>query len=266
MLLTIIAVAAVAVINIDDEWGKRLYSELEAEGGIKLTALSEKTMTDVSGCRITPRSGGVSYVLSDRRAEQSYTVSIPMPGEFNVMNSMCAAAACVDAGLTLRETVGALNTVKGVCGRAEVLYDGDYTVICDYAHTEDGLEKTLGALKPFVKGRFIVVFGAAGERDAGKRPAMGKCVSGYADIAVITSDNPRFEDPRSIIDQVRSGFEGNCEVYSYVDRLEAIKFAVSTAKSGDVIALCGKGHEEYQVIGDDYMHFSEHEIIKELCG
>ena len=166
----------------------------------------------------------------------------------------------------MREAVNGLNTVRGVCGRAEVLYDKDYTVICDYAHTEDGLEKTLSAIKPFVKGRLIVVFGAAGERDAGKRPAMGRCVAGYADIAVITSDNPRFEDPQSIIDQVKTGFDGSgCEVHCCVDRLEAIKFAVSQAQTGDVIALCGKGHEEYQVIGDDYMHFSEHEIIAQLC-
>lgn len=255
-----------AVINIDDPWGKRLYDELSAEGSIKLIAISETEMTDFSACRIIPRSGGISYTLADKASEKAFRISVPMPGKFNVMNSMGAAAACAASGLTIEQAVSALNTVKGVCGRAEVLYDGDYTVICDYAHTEDGLEKTLSAIKPFVKGRLIVVFGAAGERDAGKRPAMGKCVSGYADIAVVTSDNPRHEDQQSIIDQVISGFEGNCEIHSYTDRLEAIKYAVSAAKKGDVIALCGKGHEEYQAVGDEYLHFSEHEIIKELCG
>lgn len=263
---SLFACCKAAVINVDDPWGKRLYDELSAEGGIRLTAISEKEMTDVSACRVTLKSGGVSYMLTDKRSEQAFPVSIPMPGDFNVMNSMGAAAACVEAGLPIREAIAGLNTVTGVCGRAEVLYDGDYTVICDYAHTEDGLEKTLSAIKRFVKGRLIVVFGAAGERDAGKRPGMGRCVSGYADIAVVTSDNPRFEDQQSIIDQVLSGFEGSCEVHSYVDRLEAIKFAVSLAKKDDVIALCGKGHEEYQVIGDDYMPFSEHKIIKELCN
>ena len=255
-----------AVINTDDKWGKRLYDELSAKGGIKLVALSINDMTDISACRISLRSGGVSYILADKAAEQAFNVSVPMPGEFNVMNSMGAAAACEAAGLTMRETVDALNTSKGVCGRAEVLYDGDYTVICDYAHTEDGLEKTLSSLKPFVKGRLIVVFGAAGERDAGKRPGMGKCVSKYADIAVITSDNPRHEDPQKIIDEVKSGFAGGCEVHCRIDRLEAIKYAVSLAKKEDVIALCGKGHEEYQAVGDDYLPFSEHSIIKELCG
>ncbi|MBO6230371.1 MAG: UDP-N-acetylmuramoyl-L-alanyl-D-glutamate--2,6-diaminopimelate ligase [Ruminiclostridium sp.] len=255
-----------AVINTDDPWGKRLYGELQQEGGIHLVALSEEHMTDVSACSIRPRSGGVSYVLTDKASAQAFNISIPMPGTFNVMNSMGAAAACVQSGLDVREAAAALNTVKGVCGRAEVLYDRDYTVICDYAHTEDGLEKTLSAIKPFVKGRLIVVFGAAGERDAGKRPAMGRCVAKFADIAVITSDNPRFEDPGSIIDQVKTGFDGSrCETHCFIDRLEAIKFAVSQARADDVIALCGKGHEEYQVIGDDYMHFSEHEIIAELC-
>lgn len=262
---SLFACCKAAVINVDDPWGKRLYDELSAEGDIRLTALSEHGMTDVSACAIELKSGGVTYTLADKRSEQAFTVSIPMPGDFNVMNSMGAAAACVEAGLTLRGAVAGLNTAKGVCGRAEVLYDGDYTVICDYAHTEDGLEKTLSAIKRFIKGRLIVVFGAAGERDAGKRPGMGRCVSGYADIAVVTSDNPRFEDPQSIIDQVLSGFEGDCEVHSFVDRLEAIKYAVSLAEKDDVIALCGKGHEEYQVIGDDYMPFSEHRIIKELC-
>lgn len=255
-----------AVINTDDSYGKRLYDELKDAGGIKLTALSINDMTDISACRISLRSGGVTYILADKAQEQAFNISIPMPGEFNVMNSMCAAAACEAAGLPMHEAVDALNTSKGVCGRAEVLYDGEYTVICDYAHTEDGLEKTLSSLKPFIKGRLIVVFGAAGERDAGKRPGMGRCVSGYADIAVITSDNPRNEDPQKIIDEVKSGFAGSCEVHCRVDRLEAIKYAVSLARKDDVIALCGKGHEEYQAVGDDYLPFSEHSIIKELCG
>ncbi len=255
-----------AVINVDDKWGKRLYDELSAEGGIKLTALSENGMTDVSACRIVPESGKVSYMLAVKDAQKAFHVSIPMPGRFNVMNSMCAAAACIESGLPADAAVAGLNTVKGVCGRAEVLYDGDFTVICDYAHTEDGLEKTLPAIKEFTKGRLIVVFGAAGERDAGKRPAMGRCVARYADAAVVTSDNPRFEDPQKIIDDVMTGFDADSDVCSYVDRLEAIKYAVGIARKGDVIVLCGKGHEEYQVIGDNYMPFSEHKIIHELCS
>ena len=255
-----------AVINTDDEWGERLYRELSEEGFGDLTAISLRKMTRICAAGVRTYSGGVSYMLCSEDEKKSLRVNVPMPGKFNVMNTLGAAAACMRAGLPLEDTVSALNTSKGVCGRAEVLYNGAFTVICDYAHTEDGLRKTLSTIKEYIKGRLIVVFGAAGERDAVKRPAMGKCVSEYADIAVITSDNPRFEDQQSIIDQVRSGFEGDCEVHEYTDRLEAIKLALSLARENDVIALCGKGHEEYQVIGDEYLHFSEHEIIKELTS
>lgn len=254
-----------AVINTDDSYGERLYGELKAEN-IGLCSLSITDTADLYASDIKLSSGGCSFVINDKISGGKYPVDIPMIGSFNVMNTLCAVRACMDAGLTLEEICTALKSFKGVCGRAEILYNNDFTVICDYAHTEDGLEKTLSSVKDYIKNRLIVVFGAAGERDTGKRPLMGKCVSKYADIAVVTSDNPRFEDPDAIIDAVASGFEGACEVYRYADRLEAIKFAVSKAEKGDVVALCGKGHEEYQVIGDDYLPFSEHNIIKELLG
>ena len=255
-----------AVINTGDKWGKRLYEELSAaKSGINLISVSSGEIADFFSVNIKLRAGGVSYWLSSRADEKSFPVSFAMPGKFNVENSLCAAAACRSAGLDIKEIVTALGTVRGVCGRSEVLYDGKFTVICDYAHTEDGLEKILSTLRGFSKKRLICVFGAAGERDAGKRKAMGECVAKYCDIAVVTSDNPRFEDPQTIIDMVMEGFEGKaCETHSFIDRYEAIKYAVDTAEEGDVIALCGKGHESYQVIGDNYMEFSEHEIIKDL--
>ncbi len=254
------------VINIGDKWGKRLYEELSAaKSGINLISVSSGGIADFFSVNIKLRPGGVSYWLSSKNDEKSYPVSFPMPGRFNVENSLCAAAACCSAGLDIKAVCEALGTVTGVCGRSEVLYDGKFAVICDYAHTEDGLQKILSTVREFSKNRLIVVFGAAGERDSGKRKAMGECVSEYADIAVVTSDNPRFEDPQAIIDMVMEGFEDKeCTVCTYIDRLEAIKYAVGIAEEGDVIALCGKGHESYQVIGDEYMPFSEHEIIKEL--
>lgn len=260
-----------AVVLTDDPWGKRLYGEL-CGGGIGgeaagIISVSTTEPADFFSVNIKLRAGGASYWLCSREDEQSYPIEIPMPGRFNVENSLCAAAACRCAGLTIRETAAAFGAVTGVCGRAEVLYDGAYTVICDYAHTADALEKILSSVKGFVKGKTIVVFGAAGERDAGKRKAMGETVARYADLAVVTSDNPRFEDPQRIIDMVLEGFEGNpCETVPIVDRLEAIRYAVSRAEEGDVLLLCGKGHEEYQVIGDDYRPFSEHQIIAALCG
>ena len=257
-----------AVINIDDSYGRRLYTELSAENkDIRLISVSITKPADLYACKIKLLSGGSDFWICSKAEETAYQAHISMPGGFNVMNSLCAAGACMAAGLSLKEVTAALGTLSGVCGRAEVLYSGKFTVICDYAHTEDGLRKILSSVRSFTKGRLIVVFGAAGERDAVKRPAMGKCVSEYADIAVVTSDNPRFEDPKSIIDMVLEGFEGTgCDVCSFIDRLEAIKYAVGLARENDVIILCGKGHEEYQVIGDDYMEFSEHKIIKELTG
>ena len=253
------------VINTGDKWGKRLYDELyTAKSGIKLVSVRSDDLADFFSVNIKLKAGGVSYWLSSAQDEKSYPVSFAMPGRFNVENSLCAAAACRCAGIDIGEVTKALSTVKGVCGRSEVLYDGKFTVICDYAHTEDGLRKILSTLREFVKNRLIVVFGAAGERDAGKRKAMGECVAEYADIAVVTSDNPRFEDPQTIIDMVLEGFEDKSGVKAVVDRYEAIKTAVDMAEEGDVIALCGKGHENYQVIGDNYMEFSEHEIIKTL--
>lgn len=256
-----------AVINIGDKWGKRLYDELSARGGIKLFSVSSSGIADFFSVNIKLNAGGVAYWLSSRSDEKSYPVSFCMPGKFNVENSLCAAAACRCAGLDIGEISAALTTVKGVRGRSEVLYDGKFTVICDYAHTEDGLRKILSTVSEFRKNRLIVVFGAAGERDGGKRKAMGECVGEYADIAVVTSDNPRFEDPRTIIDMVLEGFsESECIVKPYIDRYEAIKYAVEAAEEKDIIVLCGKGHESYQVIGDDYLPFSEKEIIKELTA
>ena len=256
-----------AAINIDDPWGKRLYKELSEENrDINLISLSVEVPSDIYGSKINLKSGETSFWLSDRLTERAYYITLPMIGRFNVMNSLSVAAALKTTGLDTGEIAALLPETRGVRGRAEVLFNGDYTVICDYAHTEDGLHKTLSVLREFTENRLIAVFGAAGERDSGKRPSMGKTVSEYADIAVITSDNPRFEDPEVIINQVKTGFSGKCVVKTYVDRLEAIKYAVSIAEKGDVIALCGKGHEEYQVIGDDYIPFSEHSIIKELCG
>ena len=135
--------------------------------------------------------------------------------------------------------------------------------MCDYAHTEDGLVKLLSTLKPLAKNRLIAVFGAAGDRDKDKRPKMGRAVQQYADYLVVTTDNPAHEDPQRTIDDVRAGISPETPCAEFVDRREAVCYALGMAQDGDVIALCGKGHEDYQIIGDEYVHFSEKEIVKE---
>ncbi|MDE6726275.1 MAG: UDP-N-acetylmuramoyl-L-alanyl-D-glutamate--2,6-diaminopimelate ligase, partial [Ruminiclostridium sp.] len=186
---------------------------------------------------------------------------------FNVHNPLGAAAACCEVGLDINGCVKALESFKGVRGRCEVVYDGDFTVIIDYAHTSDALEKILKTVKPFAEGKIICLFGAAGERDGDKRPEMGMTVGKNADLAVLTSDNPRFEDPMKIIKEVEKGLDRTMIEYRSVEnRREAIEYALSAAKEKDIVLLCGKGHEDYQVYGKDYQHFDEHEIVKEILG
>lgn len=250
-----------AVVNIDGEYGKRLAAELE----IPVYTYSTEEKADYFSTGIQSRNSGISYWLSSRADEKAFRIDFKMPGRFNVANSMAAVAVCERLGFDINRCVEAVQKCTGVKGRSEVIYDGDFTVICDYAHTEDALRKILTTIKSFATHRVICLFGAAGERDDTKRKAMGETVAQLADYAVVTSDNPRFEDPVKIIDQVMEGILPYDIPYSiYVDRLDAIKFALSEAKKGDIVALCGKGHETYQVIGDDYMDFDEHKIVAEI--
>ncbi|MGN0597362.1 MAG: UDP-N-acetylmuramoyl-L-alanyl-D-glutamate--2,6-diaminopimelate ligase, partial [Ruminiclostridium sp.] len=250
-----------AVVNIDGEYGKRLAAELE----IPVYTYSTEEKGDYFSTGIQSRNSGISYWLSSRADEKSFQIDFKMPGRFNVANSVAAVAVCEKLGFDINSCVEAVQKCTGVKGRSEVIYDGDFTVICDYAHTEDALRKILTTIKSFATHRIICLFGAAGERDDTKRKAMGETVAQLADYAVVTSDNPRFEDPVKIIDQVMEGILPYDIPYSiYVDRLDAIKFALSEAKKGDIVALCGKGHETYQVIGDNYMDFDEHKIVAEI--
>jgi UDP-N-acetylmuramoyl-L-alanyl-D-glutamate--2,6-diaminopimelate ligase len=192
---------------------------------------------------------------------------VPSPGRFSVYNALCAIAVCRHFGVPTDKIAEALAGVH-VKGRIEMVkVSDDFTLMIDYAHNAVALESLLATLREYESGRLVCLFGCGGNRARSRRFEMGEVSGRLADLTIITSDNPRFEDPQSIIDQVKQGFEGaSCEVHCFVDRLDAIKFAVSAARKGDMIALCGNGHEDYQVIGDDYTHFSEHEIIKELCG
>lgn len=252
-----------AVVNLDDSYGKRLFSELT----IPKISTSMENPADYYSINIKSNNAGVSYWLSSTQAEKSYPLTCKIPGLHNVMNSMQAIACCVELGVPLGDCVKALSECPGVRGRCEVIWDGDFTVLSDYAHTQDALEKILNTVRGFAKKRIICLFGAAGERDAEKRKPMGDTVGKLADYAVVTSDNPRFEDPKAIIDQVVIGIEKHGTPYStFVDRKEAIEFALSEAQSGDIVLLCGKGHETYQVIGDEYQDFCEREIVQQILN
>ncbi len=252
-----------AVICVDDKYGKRLYNELN----IPKISYSAEDAADYYSVNIKTYPDRLTYWLSGEREEKSYPVNLPMPGIFNVANSMAACAVCISQGIDIADSVKALECFKGVRGRFEVIYHKNFTVICDYAHTADALEKILTAVKGTCTGKIICLFGAAGERDGEKRPDMGLAVGKNADLAVLTSDNPRFEDPYKIMEQVEKGLDKTyCRYRSIENRREAIEYALSEAEEGDVVLLCGKGHETHQIYGNDCQHFDEHEIVKEILG
>lgn len=251
-----------AVVNIDDEYGREI-AEYCREKNIPLTTTSVRGTADYYTETVKLFPDRAEFILTDSAAKKSYPVRFAMTGLYNVSNAVQAAVMCVKMGFELSDILEALEKISGVGGRLETLYSGDFTVIRDYAHTEDGLEQLLSTLKPLAKGRLITLFGAAGERDAGKRPAMGAAAAKYSDHLIVTTDSPRHEDPQKTVDEVAAGIPAGIPWEGFTDRREAIFAALDTARSGDIVALCGKGHEDYQAIGDEYLHFDEKEIVDE---
>ena len=245
-----------AVLNIDDEYGRRT-AEYCRENGIDCVTTSVYGEADFYTEQVNLSPSGAEFWLTDKAAKKTYPVRISMTGLYNVSNAIQAALMCSALGFPLWRCLEALGEIKGVGGRLETLYDGEYTIIRDYAHTPDGLEKLLGTLKPVAEGRLIVLFGAAGERDSAKRPMMGEICSRYGDVLVVTSDNPAHEDAQSIIDMVTAGIPDGTEYVQFVDRGEALRYALDMLRKGDMLALCGKGYEDYQLIGSEYVPFDE---------
>ncbi|MCD8327891.1 MAG: UDP-N-acetylmuramoyl-L-alanyl-D-glutamate--2,6-diaminopimelate ligase [Ruminococcus sp.] len=247
-----------AVINIDDDYGVRYTKEIDCD----VKTFSAKEKADFTAANVSLLPSGVKYDFSDGRV--TLPVSFNMPGEFNVSNSLCVVA-CADAlGFDLNKTIELLNCQKGVRGRAEVVPTGrDFTVICDYAHTPDAIENILSAMKASAKGRVVCLFGCGGNRDAKKRPLMAKAAQKYADFLIVTSDNPRNEDPKLIIDDILEGIDKDkTEFITIVDRIEAINWAVQNAQKDDIIVLCGKGHEDYQILPNGVkIHLDEREEV-----
>ena len=173
-------------------------------------------------------------------------------------------AVGLSLGLSLEECSDAMADAEGVKGRLEVVpTDGDYSIIIDYSHKPDALEKVLKILRPITKGRLMCLFGCGGDRDKLKRPIMGRISEELADLSIVTSDNPRTEEPMAIIEEIVSGMSKKNSYKIICDREEAIRWAIDNAHSGDVILLAGKGHEDYQVVGHEKRHMDEREIVAE---
>ena len=249
-----------AVICIDDEYGKELHKELEipsvtvsiGDVSADYTAHSVKNASD--GCKFAMVGNGVIG-----------RVNFSMPGKFSATNAMLAAAAAMNCGLTFEETVEGLNTCPGVKGRVEVIHSGDFTVIRDFAHGPDALEKVLDSISECAKGRIITLFGCAGNRDRTKRPKMVAAVAAKSDFMVLTSDNPRHESVEEIAADTLPAMEKCGVPYHYEpDRYKAIKWALEHCEKDDVLLLAGKGHEDYQVLDFGTVYFDEKVIVKDF--
>ena len=188
-----------------------------------------------------------------------------IPGKFSVYNALCVMSAGLALGISLSDCADAVGSAKGVKGRMELVpTDGDYTIVIDYSHTPDALENALKALRINDEGRLVALFGCGGDRDRTKRPIMGAVAAKYADFVIVTSDNPRTEEPQSIIDEIVVGMSGSDTPYTVIcDRPDAIRWAIDNHRPHDVILLAGKGHEDYQVVGHEKHHMDEREIVAE---
>lgn len=247
-----------AVINADDETGEYMSDGISAE--VKTYGINNPC--DYKAENRSFFADRVEYDLNGER------VVFNIPGGFSVYNSLCAIGAVCSLGFSFSDVVKAISEAATVKGRLELLKtDTDYGVIIDYAHTPDGLEKALNAVRGFTKGRVITLFGCGGDRDKTKRPKMGRMATDLSDIVIVTTDNPRTEDPDEIIKDILIGTVGSkAEVISVTDRSEAIEYALKTAKAGDTILLAGKGHETYQVIGKERVHYDEREVVADLLS
>ena len=254
-----------AVIGIDDEHGRRLLSELpEIAGEIPvLTFSAESESADLYAKEIVCHPDRVEFIWVYQGHE--YPVRFAMPGLFSVRNALAAAAACLMEGISPEAIVKALSDVRGVKGRIEIIPTGrDFTVITDYAHAPDPLENVLSSLKETVRGRLICLFGCGGDRDRTKRPIMGRIAAELADYCIVTSDNPRTEEPQAIIDEILTGMQdAKVPVEAICDRPSAIHHAMDIAQAGDVIVLMGKGHETYQEINHVKHHMDERESVQD---
>ncbi|MBO1624860.1 UDP-N-acetylmuramoyl-L-alanyl-D-glutamate--2,6-diaminopimelate ligase [Bacillus cereus] len=249
-----------AVLNSDDPVAEEYMRSTAAT----VITYGIDTHSDIMAKDIVMTSGGTTFTLVT--PSESIDITMKLIGKFNVYNVLAAIAATLVSGVSLQTIVEVVKKLTGVPGRFEVVDGGqDYTVIVDYAHTPDSLENVLTTAKQFAKGNVYCIVGCGGDRDRTKRPIMAGVATEYATHAILTSDNPRSEDPKSILDDMLTGAKGN-NYEVIIDRKEAIFHAVSEAKAEDIIIIAGKGHETYQIIGKDVHHFDDREIAKEAIN
>lgn len=253
----------IAVTNADDENGLKIVEGLDFD---KLITYAVNTNNaSYIAKNVSFKASGVEYELVGDTIGRCYC---PIPGRFSVYNSLCAAAIALALGVAFEQVLLAIRKSNGVKGRIEVVpCDRDFTIIIDYAHSPDGLENIITSLKEIAKGRVVTVFGCGGDRDKTKRPKMGRIAAELSDFCVVTSDNPRSENPGEIIKDILEGMVGIDTPYEVVEqRRDAIAYAIKNAQKDDIILLAGKGHETYQILPTGTIHFDEREVVAEILG
>ena len=254
-----------AVINADDPYGRRLIEQLDTEQVWSYSVNNPEAQLWTTDLNYEPN--GVSGMLHTITGEAPFR--LPLVGQYNISNMLAAVGAALHLGLDLDDIVEALPKFPGVPGRmerVEIQPEQDISVIVDYAHTPDSLQNLLKATRPFIKGKMICVFGCGGDRDRTKRPQMGKIAAELADVAVVTSDNPRTEDPERILQDILEGIPSTVEPMVICDRATAIRSAIRQAQPGDGVLIAGKGHEDYQILGTEKIHFDDREQAREALG
>ena len=253
------------IINIDDEGGAKIHKNIK---NLKTPCYTYgiDNSADFRAKNIKIDASGVSYKLTTPTYEED--IFVPVPGKFTVYNTLAVIAACYMLNMPKEVVIEGLRNTIGVAGRFETIQnDTGISVIVDYAHTPDALENILNTVKKFAKGNIITVFGCGGDRDATKRPLMGAISQKLSDICIVTSDNPRTEDPNLIIEDILEGLDKNNENYKVIiDRKEAIEEAIKMAKPEDVVIIAGKGHEDYQIIGKTKHSFDDKKIAIEVLN
>ncbi|WP_238861144.1 UDP-N-acetylmuramoyl-L-alanyl-D-glutamate--2,6-diaminopimelate ligase [Clostridium sp. YIM B02569] len=252
----------IKIVNVDDNYGRQVINDLNNLKCDDIYSFSVKSISDFKAFDEEMGSREIKFKLNLKEDEQ-FVLNIP--GEYNIYNALGAIAACFKLGMPIKDIKSGIENVVvlGRCERVAKEYNLGYEIIIDYAHTPDGLENILKTAKAFTKGRLISVFGCGGDRDKVKRPEMGKISTDIADITIVTSDNPRSEEPLSIIKDIEAGIDKD-NYFVIENRKEAIKKSIDIALDNDVIVIAGKGHETYQVLKDETIHFDEREIVKEI--
>lgn len=255
------SVSDAAVVNLDDPWAEYFIKAAKCPVS---TYSADRNAADLVAKDLKLLPDRVKFCAVETGEIQR--IELGVPGRFSVYNALGVLACCRVLGVPLEAAAEALATAKGVKGRMEpVPTGGNYTVLIDYAHTPDALENVLKAVRETAPGRVVAVFGCGGDRDRTKRPIMGKIGTDLADFAIITSDNPRTEDPEAIIAEILSGVTAEKKKYTAItDRTKAIEYALKNHRPGDIIVLAGKGHETYQEVGHVKRHMDEREIIEDI--